>query len=72
MEYGEHCGSPISSYIKVYNYEHSDQRKCRSKIDSVLYIIASRSDAIFSVCLCARHEPCLNLMLKQSNAYFNV
>ena len=31
-----------------------DQRSYRGMIDSLLYLIASRPDIMFSVCICAR------------------
>ena len=34
-----------------------DQKLYRSMIGSVLYVIASRPDVMFSVCMCARFKP---------------
>jgi hypothetical protein len=36
--------------------EHMDQKEYRSRIDSLLYLTATRPDIQFSVCLCARFQ----------------
>ena len=33
-----------------------DQKLCRSMIGSLLYLTVSRSDIVFSVCICARFQ----------------
>jgi hypothetical protein len=36
--------------------EHVDQKEYRSMIGSLLYLMATRPDVQFSVCLCARFQ----------------
>jgi hypothetical protein len=36
--------------------EHIDQKEYRSMIGSLLYLMATRTDIQFSVCLCARFQ----------------
>ena len=36
-----------------------DQKLCRSMIGSLLYLTVSRSDIVFSVCICARFQAAL-------------
>ncbi|GJU13776.1 retrovirus-related pol polyprotein from transposon TNT 1-94 [Tanacetum coccineum] len=51
--------TPISSDTKLMKdkeYESVDRTKYRGMIGSLLYLMASRPDIMFSVCLCARFE----------------
>ena len=53
--------TPMSTSIKLdkdENGKNMDKRFYRGMIDSLLYLIASRSDIIFSVCICARFQSC--------------
>ena len=53
--------TPMSSSIKLDLDEKGkpiDQTKYRGMIGSLLYLTASRSDIMYSVCLCARCQAC--------------
>jgi hypothetical protein len=54
---------PIKTPMAINAYLDPDERGklvglkiYRSMIDSMLYLIASRTDIIFSVCMCARFQ----------------
>ena len=52
-------GIPMSNTCKLDNNEGGksiDQKICRRMIGSLLYLIASRSDILFSICMCARFQ----------------
>ena len=58
----ENCKSsviPMSPTCKLFKDEHGlsiDQKLYRGMIGSLLYLIASRPDILFSVCMCARFQ----------------
>ena len=59
MESCKEASTPIPSscYMDVDSVGKSvDQTKYRGLIGSLLYLIASRSDIMFVVCLCARYQ----------------
>ena len=52
-------GTSMSNTCKLDNNEggkHIDQRLYRRMIRSLLYLIASRPDILFSICICARFQ----------------
>ena len=55
--------TPMSTTIKLDKDEKGKEvyiKKYRGMIGSLLYLIASRLDIMFSVCLCARFQSCPN------------
>ena len=61
FEYARINKIPMSTTIKLDKDEKGknvDIKLYRSVIGSLLYLTASRSDIIFSVCLCARFQSC--------------
>ncbi|GAV57780.1 RVT_2 domain-containing protein [Cephalotus follicularis] len=62
MEHSKPCKTPMSITTKLDKDENGkevDQKLYRSMIGSLLYLIASRPDIMFSVCLCARYQSLL-------------
>ena len=61
LEDGKIKSTPMSSTIKLDKDEKCkevDVKTYQCMIESLLYLIASRPDIIFSVCLCARLQSC--------------
>ena len=59
MFYSKIVGTPMSTSIKLDKDEKGksiDQTKYWGMIGSLLYLIASRPDIMFSVCMCARYQ----------------
>ena len=59
MEGSKAIGTPMSPSCKLDKDEEGknvDLKFYRDMIDSLLYLTASRSDIMFSVCLCARFQ----------------
>ncbi|GKD19334.1 hypothetical protein Tco_1208492 [Tanacetum coccineum] len=48
--------SPNTKLMKDEEYESVDSTKYQGMIGSLLYLMASRPDIMFSVCLCARFQ----------------
>jgi hypothetical protein len=61
MEHVKEVNTPISTSSKLdmdKDSENLNITKYRGMIDSLLYLIASRPDIIFCVCLCACFQTC--------------
>ena len=61
MEDVKSAASPINTTTKFNKDEKGkrvEEKLCKGMIGSLLYLIASRPDIIFSVCLCARFQCC--------------
>ena len=61
MESSKLYTTPMSTLTKLDKHEGGkcvDSKLYRSMIGSLLYLIVSRSDIIFSVSLCARYQSC--------------
>ena len=61
MEKTKTMKTPMSSSIKLDNDEKGESINStmyRSMIGSLLYLISSRPDIMYSVCLCARFQSC--------------
>ena len=59
MESSKIVSTPITPSCKLKKDEHDkniDSKLYRGMIGSLLYLIASRPDIIFSVCMCARYQ----------------
>ena len=59
MEDAKHTSTPMGTLTKLDSDEEGksvDIKFHRSMIRSLLYLTASRSDIIFSVCLCAKFQ----------------
>ena len=59
MENYKSSGIPMSPTCKLSKDEHGlsvDQKLYRGMIDSLLYLIASRPNILFSICMCARFQ----------------
>jgi hypothetical protein len=59
MEDSKVMATPMSTTTALDAYEegeHVDQKEYRSMIGSLLYLMATRLDILFSVCLCARFQ----------------
>ena len=53
--------TPMSTSIKLdkdENEKNVDEKLYRGMIESLLYLMVSRSDITFSVCICARFQSC--------------
>ncbi|KAG8637989.1 hypothetical protein MANES_15G181280v8 [Manihot esculenta] len=61
MENNKPSRTPMSTNTKLHKDEKGkliDEKFYRSMIRSLSYLIASRSDIMFSICLCARFQSC--------------
>ena len=59
-------GTPISNTCKLDNNEGGkiiDQKLYRGMIGSLLYLTASRSDILYSICMCARFQSTLERVI---------
>ena len=59
MKSSKIISTPITFFCKLEKDEHGkniDSKLYRDMIDSLLYLIASRSDIMFSVCMCTRYQ----------------
>ncbi|KAI5677251.1 hypothetical protein M9H77_08201 [Catharanthus roseus] len=61
MSNAKGIGTPISASLKLDKDEKGktvDEKTYRGMIGSLLYLMASRPDIMFAVCLCARFQAC--------------
>ena len=61
MDNSKPYSTPMSTSTKLDKDKRGkcvDSKLYRSMIGSLLYIIASKPDIMFSVCLCARYQSC--------------
>ena len=59
MNSSKHSNTPISTSVKLsldYSRKDLGERQYRSMICNLLYLIASRLDLSFSVCVCAKYQ----------------
>jgi len=65
--------TPMASTLSIDKDEFDlevDGKRYRGMIDSLLYLIASRPDIMFSVCMCAWYQAFIGITLKNSKKNF--